>query len=343
VSIRLTPEELRWVSSLLQQAGVLPERELVSELIAGGRSNLTFRITDGSTQWVLRMPPRFGRTPSAHDVAREYRVTDALASVDFPVPRPVLLHEGQGSLEGPFVVYEFVDGQAVRSVEDLDAISDEALDSTVDALMHTFARLHQIEFDAVGLSGLGRPVGYVERQVARWSSQWEIVAPPTASIDRAGRMLSSRLLAAVPNQTSVSIVHGDYRLDNTIVDLTSGKSRVAAVVDWELSTLGDPVADVAMMCAYRHGALDLVLGFPAAWTSSRLPDVPELLERYTRAGGAELVDWDFHLALAYYKVAVIAAGIRHRHIAAGGNPEKDLAGQAVEPFLEAGLALALRG
>jgi aminoglycoside phosphotransferase (APT) family kinase protein len=135
-------------------------------------------------------------------------------------------------------------------------------------------------------------------------------------------------------------VHGDYRIDNTLIAVDGPSSRVAAVIDWELSTIGDPVADVAMMCAYRQAPFDLVVGAPSAWTSDRLPSVPDLAARYEAAGGVRLDEWGFHLALAYFKVAVIAAGIDHRWRAgAGAGAGFDTAGKAVEPYLE----LALRG
>ena len=151
-----------------------------------------------------------------------------------------------------------------------------------------------------------------------------------------GRLLA----AAIPEQRSSGIVHGDYRIDNTILRLDEGPVSVAAVVDWELSTLGDPVADVALMCVYRHPGLDLVLGAPSAWTSDRLPDPAGLAAAYEAAGGVPLVDWDFHLALGYYKLAVIAAGIDHRYRAGATHGSGfDTAGDAVGPLLEAGHAL----
>ena len=149
--------------------------------------------------------------------------------------------------------------------------------------------------------------------------------------------MSGSLAEHLPEQQSAGIVHGDFRIDNTLLALDGpGSPRVTAVVDWELSTIGDPVADVATMLAYRHPAFDLIMGAPSAWTSPRLPDAPTLAAAYVAAGGLPLVDLNLHLALAHYKIAVIAAGIAHRHRAGSGTGAGfESAGRAVEPFLEA--------
>ena len=333
----LTSAELDAVSTLMAESGVALAGPLSSTLIAGGRSNLTFKLTDGERRWVLRTAPRAGRTPSAH-VAREFRVTRALRGSAVPVPPAVLLHEDEDAVGGPFAISEFVDGACVQSRADLDALSDAMIDECVKQLVGTLAALHAVDPAAVGLQGHGRPDGYAERQVRRWSGQWELVGTPPldALAVETGRLLA----AAVPGQRSSGIVHGDYRIDNTILRIDHSVS-VAAVVDWELSTLGDPVADVALMCVYRHPSLDLVLGSPSAWTSDRLPSPPALAAAYESAGGVPLDGWEFHLALGYYKLAVIAAGIDHRRRAgATSGPGFDTAGDAVGPLLEAGNELA---
>lgn len=323
------------------RGGVDVAGPLDCSLIAGGRSNLTFRLDDGVTQWVMRMPPRHGRTPSAHDVAREFRVTTALAAADFPVAPPVVLCEDESVIGSPFAIAGFVAGRTVQSRQDLDDLDDRMVGLVVDRLVETLARLHAVDHVAVGLEEFGRPDGYAERQVGRWSRQWEIVGDPVLS--PLAREVGSRLARTPFAQRSHGIVHGDYRIDNTILGLPAGPSlegpRIAAVVDWELSTLGDPVADVALMHVYRHAALDLVLGSPSAWTSPRLPDPDQVASAYEHAGGVPLVDWERHLALGYFKLAVIAAGIDYRFRAGATNREGfDTAAQAVEPLLEAGLA-----
>ncbi len=337
----LTPAEHTGVADAITGAGAELAGPLRSRLIAGGRSNLTFELTDGVGRWVLRTAPRAGRTPSAHDVAREYRVTSALRDTGVPVPPAVVLHEGDDVLGAPFAVAEFVDGSCVQSRADLAALPDTRVAACVDELVSTLAALHAVDPVAVGLERHGRPDGYAERQVRRWTGQWEIVGTgPLAPLHGLATETGRVLAAAVPRQWSSGIVHGDYRIDNTILRFDDAV-RVAAVVDWELSTLGDPVADVALMCVYRHPALDLILGAPSAWTSPRLPDAAGLATAYEAAGGVPLADWEFHLALGYFKLAVIAAGIDHRYRAGATHGTGfDRAGEAVGPLLDAGHALA---
>jgi aminoglycoside phosphotransferase (APT) family kinase protein len=334
----LSDADLAAVSDQLSAAGVSHTR-LTATLIAGGRSNLTYVLSDGGSRWVLRTPPRWGRTPSAHDVGREYRVTSALAAHSaVPVARPVLICEDEVALGVPFTVVEFVHGAAVRTRSDLDRLDDGTVALIARSLVETLAELHRVDHVAAGLAGFGRPDGYAARQLRRWAGQWELVG----SEQPGAAELVARLTADVPEQLRAAVVHGDYRIDNTLLRLDGGASsepRVAAVVDWELSTVGDPVADLAMMVAYRDSAFDLVLGEPSAWTSPRLPPEETLLELYESSGGADLAGWRFHLALAFFKVAVIAAGIDHRGRAAGQRESSAVstAGQAVPRFLERGL------
>ncbi len=329
----LTSQELAAVADLLTGAGADVVGPLDASLIAGGRSNLTFRLSDGVSRWVLRTPPRAGRTPSAHDVAREFRVTSALGAAGVPVPRAVVLCEDEDVIGGPFVVAEFMDGTTVQTRADLDLLDDVAVGQCVDRLVEVLAELHAVDHVAAGLERFGRPDGYFGRQLRRWASQWEIVGDP--ALKALATETAQLLEAHVPDQRAVGVVHGDFRIDNTILRLDD-PIRVAAVVDWELSTIGDPVADVALMCVYRHPALDLVLGSPSAWTSDRLPAPTQLATEYEAAGGVELTAWDRHLALGYFKLAVIAAGIDHRHRAGATHGAGfDTAGDAVAPLLEA--------
>jgi len=333
-----SPEELALVAAALSGAGIEVAGPLVAEPISGGRSNLTSVISDGRTRWILRTPPRAGRTASAHDVAREHRVTAALAGSGVPVPPAILLCEDESLLGVPFTVSGHVEGAAIRTQDDLAEHDDEAVGAVVGDLLTTLAALHRVDHVAAGLDDFGRPDGYAARQLRRWSRQWESVG--LSELEPLAREVMARLAARVPLQRATSIVHGDYRIDNTLIAVDGRAPRVAAVIDWELSTIGDPVADVAMMCAYRQPPFDLVLGAPSAWTSERLPSATELAAGYEAAGGVRLDDWETHLALACFKVAVIAAGIDHRRRAgAGAGPGFETAGEAVEPYLD----LALRG
>jgi len=332
-----SPEELALVAAALSGAGIEVAGPLEAQPISGGRSNLTSVISDGRTRWILRTPPRAGRTASAHDVAREHRVTAALAGSGVPVPPAILLCEEESLLGVPFTVSGHVEGAAIRTQADLAGHDDDAVREMTRDLLTTLAALHRVDHVAAGLEDFGRPDGYAARQLRRWSRQWESVG--LSALEPLARDVMARLAARVPPQRATSIVHGDYRIDNTLIAVDGRAPRVAAVIDWELSTIGDPVADVAMMCAYRQPPFDLVIGAPSAWTSDRLPSAAELAVGYQAAGGVRLDDWGFHLALACFKVAVIAAGIDHRRRAgAGAGPGFDTAGEAVEPYLE----LALR-
>ncbi len=329
----LTTAELAGIADAMTDAGAPPADDLNAALLSGGRSNLTYVLTDDRERWVLRTPPRAGRTPSAHDIGREHRVTAALAATAVPVAEAVLLHEDETLLGVPFTVSGFVDGEAFRTQADLAALDDATLAAVVDKMVVALAALHDVDHVAVGLESFGRPAGYAARQLRRWKGQWDIVGLP--ELESLAADVVSDLEHALPEQRRTSIVHGDYRIDNTLVAGSGTAARVAAVVDWELSTIGDPVADVAMMCAYREPAFDLIMGAPSAWTSDRLPSPDSLAASYMAASGHDLEHWKFHRALAFFKIAVIAAGIDHRRSAGSGSGAGfDTAGESVPQYLE---------
>lgn len=307
--------------------------ELRAEPIAGGKSNLTYRIADDRSRWVFRRPPTAGLTPSAHDVAREFRVMSALSGSGVPVPPAVLLCTDPEVMGAPFTVVGHVDGRALRVQSDLDGLDDDELDRCAHELVRVLAALHAVEPREVDLQGFGRP-GYVERQIGLWHRQWQLVSrEPSADVVRLHDALATR----VPAERPLSIVHGDFRIDNTLIDHEDAGS-VRAVIDWELATLGDSRGDLAMSCVYRHPAFDLVMGEPAASTSARMPDAHWWAASYSRAAGDDLGDWSFYLALAYFKLGVIAEGIRHRHTAGATAGEGfAAAGDAVPELVAAGL------
>ena len=323
------------VGAYLTNSGVDICGPLTARLVAGGRSNLTYVMADSGQSWVVRRPPAAGLTASAHDMAREFRVTRALAQTDVPVPVPVALCEDTTVIGAPFTVVEFVQGQTIRIQEDLSGFDDTQVASCVESLVRSFATLHAVDHVGIGLGEFGRPDGYAARQLKRWSGQWAHV---TEGSDGRAELLAKMLGERIPDQRHTSVVHGDFRIDNTLLG-DRDPSKVEAIVDWELSTIGDPVADVAMMCVYRHPALDLILGAKAAWTSDRLPSVEELASMYEAQGTIRLEHWEFHLALAYYKLAVIAQGIDHRYRAGATIGDGfDTAGEAVSGLLDAGRA-----
>lgn len=323
----------------LADSGVELEGPLRAELISGGKSNLTYAISDHTSRWVLRRPPTAGLTPTAHDVAREYRITSALQDTAVPVARTVALCEDDSVMGASFTVVEHVSGRVIRTKTDLTDLADQDIHDCTRELVRVLGALHNVDYQAAGLASFGRPDGYVTRQVALWAKQWaRVKTADSADLDR----LHAALAESIPAHSEASIVHGDYRIDNTI--LAPGQtSRVAAVVDWEMSALGDPLTDVALMCVYRNPAFDLVIGEPAAWTSERLPAVDDLAQWYTTTSGRELKNWNFYLALANFKLAVIAEGINHRYlVGATVGDGFDRAGESVPDFITAGLR-ALKG
>lgn len=323
----------------LQSIGIPRSGELRAELISGGRSNLTFLVFDDDSKWVLRRPPLHGLTPSAHDMAREYKVVAALADTPVPVARAVTMRNDDSVLGAPFQMVEHVPGRVVRHEEELEKLGDKAVISDcVDALIKVLADLHAVDPDAVGLSDFGKPTGYLERQVRRWGGQWELVRRENDPSDADVKRLHSALAEAVPPQSRSSIVHGDYRIDNTILDADDA-NKVVAVLDWEMSTLGDPLSDAALMCVYRHPMFNIIHA-ASAWASPLMPDVDELANRYSKAAGQSLDNWDFYMALGYFKVAIIAAGIAFRARMGGGVAEgTDQVDKAVGPLVTEGLRL----
>ncbi|MDT5197995.1 MAG: hypothetical protein QOH20_4749 [Mycobacterium sp.] len=320
----------------LQSIGVPRTGDLRAELISGGRSNLTFLVFDDASKWVLRRPPLHGLTPSAHDMAREYKVVAALEDTPVPVAHAVTMRNDDSVLGAPFQMVEFVPGRVVRFAEELEALGDQAvIDSCVDALIKVLADLHSVDPDAVGLGDFGKASGYLERQVRRWGSQWDLVRLEDDPRDADVKLLHAKLGAALPTQSRGSIVHGDYRIDNTMLDAVDA-TKVRAVLDWEMSTLGDPLSDAALMCVYRHPMFDMVHA-NAAWSSPLIPSADELAHRYSLAADQPLAHWDFYMALAYFKLAIIAAGIDFRARMGGTGDDDDKVGEAVAPLIAMGL------
>jgi aminoglycoside phosphotransferase (APT) family kinase protein len=279
--------------------------------IAGGRSNLTYRVGDAAgASWVLRRPPLHGVLPSAHDMAREHRVISALAGTPVPVPATFGLCQDPAVTGAPFYVMAYVEGVVPRDEATVAAALDEparaaAADSLVDALV----ALHQVDADQVGLGQLGRREGYLERQLARWQRQLDQTRTrPLPALDEAHR----RLAAAVPAQVGPArIVHGDFRLDNVVL---SPAGQVLAVLDWELCTLGDPLADVGLLLVYwaEPGDRTLPLG-TAPTVMAGFPTRAAVTEAYATRSGRDLSRLEFYVAFAYWKLAVILEGVVARH------------------------------
>jgi aminoglycoside phosphotransferase (APT) family kinase protein len=307
---------------------------LSAELLHGGRSNLTYRIAAGDQTWVLRRPPLGGLTPSAHDMKREYTVVAALYGHGVPVARPIAQSEDPEVIGAPFAIVEFVSGRTIRTAAELATLSDAEVHDCAFALVDALAALHAVDPESVGLGSFGRPQGYLGRQVRRWYDQWTRVSTrPLPDLEA----LHARLAESTPEESGASIVHGDFRIDNAIVGATDA-SEIRALVDWEMSTLGDPLSDLALHIAYSDPAFEPVLSGDAAATSPRLPAGDELVARYTKAAGREVVSWPFYLGLAYFKAAVIAEGIHARFVAGQTVGEGfETVGGAVPDLAAAGL------
>ncbi|MFI7702104.1 phosphotransferase family protein [Nonomuraea sp. NPDC049480] len=304
-------------------------------LIQGGRSNLTYLMTDGISRWVLRRPPLGTLTPSAHDMSREYRVVEALGPTGVPVPRAVLCCEDTAVIGVPFTIMSYVDGIVLRDGDHAAALPADQARRCAETLVDELVRLHSLDPGQIGLDGFGRPAGYLERQVRRWHGQWGHVA--TRDLP-AFHELHRRLALGTPAESGTSVVHGDYRLDNTIID-AADPGRMLAVVDWEMSTLGDPLADLGLLLVYWNPACEPVLGVRHAPTANAgFPAGNELAERYAERSGRDISSLAFYQALGYLKLAVIAEGIHARSLAGQTvGAGFDAVGSAVPALLQAGL------
>jgi len=283
---------------------------LTATLIAGGRSNLTYSITDGTSTWVLRRPPLGHVLPTAHDMAREYRVMRALAGTAVPVPRTLALCEDNAVNDAPFYVMDLVDGIIYRDSESLAGLSVDDARRASEVLVDVLVDIHAVDYEAVGLGDFGRPAGFLERQVRRWGEQWErSKTRELSSVDE----LARRLRAALPESGPPTIVHGDYRLDNTMM-AADDPGRIVAVLDWEMSTLGDPLADLGLFLLYwgRADAQVIATG-TAIGSQAGFLSRDEIVERYARVSGRPVDELDWYQCFAAYKLAIIVEGINARY------------------------------
>jgi aminoglycoside phosphotransferase (APT) family kinase protein len=282
--------------------------------ISGGHSNLTYEVTDaGGRRWALRRPPLGKRLGSAHDMGREFKVVSALGPTDVPVAPTLGLCEDETAIGAPFYVMDFVEGPVLRGLAEADAFPREADRRAIgERLVDTLVAIHAVDPDAVGLGDLGRREDYVARQLRRWHGQWE--KSKTRELE-AIDSVHERLAARIPEQGPATIVHGDYRLDNMIL---TAEGEVAAVVDWELCTLGDPLADVGLLMVYwpEEGDESIALGQPASLAPG-FPSRQQLRERYAERSGRDLSQLDFFVALGYWKLAIILEGVYARYAAGG--------------------------
>ncbi|MQA98122.1 MAG: phosphotransferase [Streptosporangiales bacterium] len=296
----------RWLADAVPEAAGLRH----VELIAGGRSNLTYLLETSGPRVVLRRPPLGHVLPTAHDMGREYRVLSALADTAVPAPKPLALCTDEDVIGAPFYVMEYVEGRILRTAEDVAGLSEADAARLSEELVTTLAAIHAVDVEAVGLGDFGRPAGYLERQLRRWNQQWEkSVTRELPAYDR----LLERLRAGLPSRSAAGLVHGDYRLDNALV--RTDPPAVAAVVDWEMSTLGDPLADVGLTLTYWTDPDDddpLPVGAkatarPGFYTGRRFA------ARYAELTGTDVDRIDYYVAFGCFKLAVILEGIHARY------------------------------
>ncbi|WP_424893530.1 phosphotransferase family protein [Streptomyces sp. XH2] len=332
----LDPERLR--AHLERELPGLVRGPLTARLIEGGRSNLTYAVSDGTSRWVVRRPPLGHVLATAHDMRREHRVISALHGTAVPVPGALLLCEDESVLGAPFYVMEFVDGTPYRTAGQLAAIGPDRTRRVVLGLADTLVRLHAVDPEAAGLADFGRPEGFLERQLRRWGKQLEASRNrELPGIDA----LRSALAAALPASPAAAVVHGDYRLDNVLI---GADDTVAAVLDWEMSTLGDPLTDLGLLVMYSEQ--EPVPGSPIS-TTREAPGHPapaEIVERYAAASGRDVSALPWYTAFAYFKLAVILEGIHYRYtlgqtVGAGF----DRIGQLVPLFIDNGLTTLRKG
>jgi aminoglycoside phosphotransferase (APT) family kinase protein len=308
-------------------------------LISGGKSNLTYRVACDAGEVVLRRPPLGHVLPTAHDMAREYRVQSALHGTRVPVPRTLYLADSGSVLGVPFYVMERVVGHVCRN-QLPPGYGDTAAERAEigQALVETLAHLHATDPATVGLADFGRGTGFMERQLRRWSRQWE--SSKSADLP-ALETLRDELARTVPPQPAMAIVHGDYRLDNTILH-TTRPGHIVAVLDWEMSTLGDPLADLGALLAYwsEPGDDDVLTAariIPPVTAAAGFPTRGEIVQRYAEITGFDVANVAWYRAFAYLKLAVVCQGVAAR--AAGGamlGSGFEDAQAIVEPLVQAG-------
>ena len=290
---------------------------LTFSFISGGRSNLTYRADNANGSWVLSRPPLGHVLPTAHDMAREHRVLSGIAKAGFPAPVPVALCEDPAVNDYPFYLMNYCEGVIIAESVPAGFADEPAQRRKIGhALVETLVQLHAIDYNAVGLGEFGRPEGYLERQVRRWSEQWD--RSETRPIKELPELIR-RLRNSIPNSPAPTIVHGDYRLGNMMLDATN-PGRVVAVLDWEMATLGDPLSDLGYTLGYWGEATDPpeYIALNATSAATALPGFltrAELVAEYARLSGRDVSSIEWYEIFARYKLAVIVEGIHARFLA----------------------------
>lgn len=315
---------------------------LHARLITGGKSNLTYAVGNGHTELVLRRPPLGHVLATAHDMQREHRVMSALGDTPVPVPAMHLLVTDETVLGAPFYLMELVPGISYVTADQLRPLGPERTWELGTRMMDVLGALHAVDPDRIGLGDFGRADGFCARQVRRWGEQLQ----RSHSRELASATeLQEGLAATVPEGQHAAIVHGDFRLDNLLVD---DRNQITAVLDWEMATLGDPLTDLGLLTVYNRLAT-LVPGggaglVPDVSLAPGYPSLEEQLTRYSTASGRDVSRLNWYCALAYFKLAVILEGIHYRHTR-GQTVGDGFAhvGDYVEPLLDTGLQTLREG
>jgi aminoglycoside phosphotransferase (APT) family kinase protein len=292
-------------------------------LVGGGRSNLTYFVDHAGCEYVLRRPPAGITGASGHDVGREYRIIDALCDTPVPVPRPIAYCEDLSVIGTPFYLMQRVPGRVLaRSADAPDLQEASLLRKLAAEVIAGLLVIQEVDVAQVGLAGLGRASGYVERQVDRWTRQWaERHQRSIPALDEVGRRLRCALSTGAVDKVPhhAYLVHGDYNLGNVIVagpDSFAGGTVLRAILDWEMSTLGHPLMDLGLLTAYNGPLGHLILECDELVSDlPGFPKVPELVELYAKGSSVDVTAFDFFHVLAFYKMVVITEDVRARYVA----------------------------
>ena len=342
-----SPADPDAVTAWMQGQGVDVAAPLRADLIAGGRSNLTYRLTDADGRtWVLRRPPTGHLLATAHDMGREWRFISAFHPTPVPVPEPIALCDDESVLGAPFYVMGYVEGVVADGHERAQQLSEDARQILSFDLVEVLVQLHAVDVDEAGIGTIGPRADYLARQLRRWNKQWDATCEQAGLQDLPVAALHAKLAATAPPQDRVAVVHGDYRVGNV---LTSPGGRVNAVLDWELAALGDPLADVGWMLAGWIEAGEEATQTISSQSPTDLPGFAtrtEVAKRYAALTGTDVGRLDYYIAFAHWRRACILAGVAARYLAGvmgddGTDPGEYRAAveKGLRPTIEDGLAL----
>lgn len=304
--------DLGALTAYLRNASVpVGDQNLQGTLISGGKSNLTYRVTDGTSRWILRRPPLGDILPGAHDVCREYRVMQALGGSNVPVPRTVALCQDTDVLGAPFYLMDEVPGLVLRTPEDVAKVPVDTRTQLGLTMVDVLADLHEVDIEQAGLDTLGNPKGYLERQLGRWVRQYHKIK--VRDLEKI-RPIADALANSLPTGVKPAVVHGDYRLDNVIVS-AEHPARINAVLDWEMATLGDPLTDLGILVMFWDEP-----GKPPNPITNGLMAAPGFMsaeaaiDRYISRRDLQMDNLDWYLVFARFKLAIILEQIHIRHL-----------------------------